>query len=104
MATELDSPIDSEVEVDWPDYRSTRLRHPSRPLVILPGRFADFAGPVVGDDVLGPNDDDLTRQHEGEPLGERIVVQGRVLDTRGRPVRDSLVEVWQANRAGPAAP
>jgi len=45
-------------------------------------------------------DADLTHQHQGEPLGERIVVSGRVLDSDGRPVRHTLVEVWQANAAG----
>ena len=98
--TGAERPVDSEVEVDWPDYRSTRLRHPARPLVVLPGRFADLEGPVFGDDALDPHDDDLTRQHDGEPLGERIVVQGRVLDDEGRPIRKALIEIWQANAAG----
>ena len=49
---------------------------------------------------MRPEDADLTRQHAGEPLGERIVVTGRVLDEDGMPVRDTLVEVWQANSAG----
>jgi protocatechuate 3,4-dioxygenase, beta subunit len=47
-----------------------------------------------------PDDADLTRQHKGQPLGERIVVSGRVLDSDGKPVRHTLVEVWQANAAG----
>jgi protocatechuate 3,4-dioxygenase beta subunit len=98
--TEAETRIDTEVEVDWPDYRSTRLRHPARPLVALPERFADVEGPVFGDDALDPHDDDLTRRHDGEPLGERIVVQGRVLDEDGRPIRNALVEIWQANAAG----
>jgi protocatechuate 3,4-dioxygenase beta subunit len=94
------SPIDTEVDVHWADYRSTRLRAPKRPLVVLPDRFADVQGPVFGDDVLEALDNDLTRQHDGEPLGERIIVTGRVLDEDGRPVRGALVEVWQANAAG----
>jgi protocatechuate 3,4-dioxygenase beta subunit len=98
--TDTERPIDSRVEVDWPDYRSTRLRHPGRPLVVLPGRLGDLEGPVFGDDALDPDDDDLTRQHDGEPLGERIIVQGRVLDEDGRPVPNALVEIWQANAAG----
>jgi protocatechuate 3,4-dioxygenase beta subunit len=55
---------------------------------------------VFGHDRVGELDHDLTRQHDGEPLGERILVHGRVLDARGLPVRKSLVEVWQANAAG----
>ena len=98
--TATESEIDTEVEVDWPAYRSTRLRHPGRPLVALPERLDDLAGPVFGEEALEPLDNDLTRHGEGEPLGERIVVQGRVLDEDGRPLRGALVEVWQANAAG----
>jgi protocatechuate 3,4-dioxygenase, beta subunit len=84
----------------YPDYRSTELRAPARPLYLLPESEADPTGPVFGDDAVGQLDHDLTRQHDGEPLGERIVVTGRVLDGHGRPVRRTLVEIWQANAAG----
>jgi protocatechuate 3,4-dioxygenase beta subunit len=55
---------------------------------------------VFGEDRVRPEDADLTRQHSGEPLGERIVVSGTVTDTRARPISGQLVEVWQANAAG----
>ena len=84
----------------YPNYRSTVLRAPSRPLVPAPARLADLAAPVFGDETVGPGDHDLTRQHGGEPLGERILVTGRVLESDGRPVRGALVEIWQANAAG----
>ena len=87
--------------LDWPDYRSTALRHPKQPLVYLPEQATETTGPQLGD--LRPpdrHDNDLTRQHEGEPVGERITVSGRLLDTDGRPIHDSLVEIWQANAAG----
>jgi protocatechuate 3,4-dioxygenase, beta subunit len=84
----------------YPDYDSTRLRAPDRPLILLPHTLSEVTGPVYGDTPIGPLDHDLTRQHAGEPLGERIVVTGRVLDGDGRPVRDSLVEIWQCNAAG----
>jgi protocatechuate 3,4-dioxygenase beta subunit len=90
----------SDVEVDWPAYRSTEFRVPKRPLVTLPEEVHALDGPVFGDDALEPHDNDLTKQHEGEPLGERIVLGGRVLDDTGRPLRGALVEVWQANAAG----
>jgi protocatechuate 3,4-dioxygenase beta subunit len=92
--------IDTEVALDWPDYRSTRLRRPTRPLVVLPERFRDLEGPVFGEDAVEELDSELTRQGSGEPLGERIIVQGRVLDEGGRPMSGALVEVWQANAAG----
>jgi protocatechuate 3,4-dioxygenase beta subunit len=82
-------------------YRSTRLRHPKQPLVYLPHTVTEISGPQLGlERVTGELDHDLTRQHDGEPLGERIVVGGRVLDGDGRPLRNTLVEIWQANAAG----
>ena len=84
----------------YPDYKSTRLRAPKEPLVILPEALADTTRPAYGRGRIGDRDDDLTRQHGGEPLGERIIVTGRVLDGDGRQVRNGLVEVWQANAAG----
>ncbi len=89
-----------EVQVDYPGYRSTRWRAPSRPLVTLPEELHDLAGPVFGPDAIDELDADLTRRHDGEPIGERIVVHGRVLDEDGRAVRGALIEVWQANAAG----
>ena len=83
-----------------PDYRSTRLRAPLRPLIMLPESMHDPSGPVYGDGPLAESDSDLTRQHAGEPLGERIIVTGRVTDGHGRPVPNALIELWQANAAG----
>jgi protocatechuate 3,4-dioxygenase beta subunit len=84
----------------YPDYRSTVRRAPLRPLVRVPDDFHHAPGPVFGRVPVGELDHDLTRQHSGEPLGERIIVGGRVLDSDGRPIRHTLVEVWQANAAG----
>jgi protocatechuate 3,4-dioxygenase, beta subunit len=86
--------------LDYPGYRSTAKRAPKRPLVMVPQTLTELTGPVYGHDVVRPGDDDLTRQHAGEPLGERIVVHGRVLDEDARPVPDTLVEIWQANASG----
>jgi protocatechuate 3,4-dioxygenase beta subunit len=83
-----------------PDYRATRTRSPARPLLPLPEELHALAAPVFGDDGIGELDADLTRQGAGDPIGERIIVTGRVLDEDGRPVRDALIEVWQANAAG----
>ena len=82
----------------YPDYVSTRLRAPKKPLIILPKTLSDTTGPAYGRDPIGELDNDLTRQHAGELLGERIIVTGRVTD--GGPVRNSLIEIWQANAAG----
>jgi protocatechuate 3,4-dioxygenase beta subunit len=83
-----------------PDYRSTEKRAPSQPLIAIPHSLSEVTGPLYGHSRIGPLDADLTRQHEGEPLGERIVVSGRVLDENARPVPDTLVEIWQCNAAG----
>jgi len=86
----------------YPAYKSTVLRGPSKPLVPLKQRLSELTGPVYGQESLGPLDHDLTRNgaKDGEPLGERIVVTGRVLDEDGRAVPDTLIEIWQANAAG----
>jgi protocatechuate 3,4-dioxygenase, beta subunit len=84
----------------WPDYGSTVRRAPSRPPLVIPHTLSEVTGPALGERDLGPLDADLTRQHAGEPLGERIVVHGRILDGDGRPLGGTLVEVWQANAAG----
>jgi protocatechuate 3,4-dioxygenase, beta subunit len=84
----------------YPDYVATRLRAPKQPLVILPGTETELTGPAFGEGTVGKIDHDLTRQHEGEPIGQRIIVAGRLLDADGRPIRGQLVEVWQANAAG----
>ena len=86
--------------LDFPAYRSTALRHPTAPLVVLPHRLTEVTGPLLGEGRVGELDHDLTRQHAGEPLGERIIVEGRLLDGDGGPVPGMLVEVWQANAAG----
>ncbi len=85
-----------------PGYKSTLLRAPQRRLLPLKHTLSELTGPVYGHDRVGPLDHDLTKNgaRNGEPLGERIVVTGRVLDEAGRPVRDTLVEIWQANAAG----
>lgn len=85
---------------DAPAYRATQWRHPIRPLVIVPQTLTEHTAPVFGREAVGPLDHDLTRQHPGEPVGQRIVVEGRVLDEGGRPVPHTLIEVWQANAAG----
>jgi protocatechuate 3,4-dioxygenase beta subunit len=83
-----------------PDYVSTRTRAPRRPLVPLLQTLSEITGPVYGHERVGERDHDLTRQHEGEPLGERMILHGRVLDGTGRSVRNTLIEIWQANSAG----
>ena len=81
-------------------YRSTAARAPGQALVVTAPSLTERLAPVFGVGDLGPLDADLTRHHVGDPLGERIVVTGRVLDAAGRPVRGQLVEVWQANASG----
>ena len=62
--------------------------------------LSELTGPVYGHDGIVPGDNDLTGHGKGDPLGERIIVHGRVLDEDGRPVPNSLVEIWQANACG----
>jgi protocatechuate 3,4-dioxygenase, beta subunit len=87
---------------DYAPYRSSVLRHPHRPLVAVTGdpETVELSGPVFGATDVTALDNDLTRQHVGEPLGERITVSGTLRDGRGRPVRGQLIELWQANASG----
>lgn len=85
-----------------PPYKSTVKRGPTKPLVPIRHSLSELSGPVYGHDSLAPLDNDLTRNgaKNGEALGERIVVTGRVLDELGRPQPNALIEIWQANAAG----
>ena len=91
---------DTQPEYLYPPYRSTVKRAPTRPLVVLPQTLSEVTGPLFGRGEIGPDENDLTRQHAGEPIGERMIVSGRVLDENGRPVVQALVELWQANASG----
>ena len=84
----------------YPPYLSTRRRAPSRPLIRIPEALSDLNTPVYGWWPIGEADSDLTRQHDDEPQGQRIIVAGRVLDEDARPVPGALIELWQANAAG----
>lgn len=84
----------------FPPYVSSVSRSPRHPLIVLPETLTERTGPFFGHSLIRKNDNDLTMQHDGEALGERIFVHGRVLDEDARPVRGALIEVWQANAAG----
>jgi protocatechuate 3,4-dioxygenase, beta subunit len=66
----------------------------------MPHTLSEVTGPAFGPESARPGSSDLTRQHSGEPLGERIIVSGRVLDENAHPVPHTLIELWQANAAG----
>src|SRR5919197_4232934 len=81
------APIRHHPARDYAPYRSSALRHPKQPLVAVHDpEMVELSGPVFGVTDVTELDGDLTRQHPGEPLGERITVTGRLLDHRGRPV------------------
>jgi len=86
--------------LDSPGYRSSLLRAPRQPPVRLPQGLTEITGPLLGAERVTAADSDLAGRHAHEPIGERIIVTGRVLDSGGRPVPDTLVEIWQANAAG----
>jgi protocatechuate 3,4-dioxygenase beta subunit len=95
-------PLPPETQPSYfhPAYTSTHKRCPKQPLILIPQTLSELTGPIFGHSDIGANDNDLTHQHSGEPIGERIIVSGRVLDEAGRPVREALVEIWQTNSAG----
>jgi protocatechuate 3,4-dioxygenase beta subunit len=93
-------PVDSQPPLRYPEYVGSRLRVPLRAPVDLPQRLTEITGPLLGEGRVGPLDNDLTRQHAAEPIGQRIIVHGHVLDGDGRPVPHTLIEIWQANAGG----
>jgi protocatechuate 3,4-dioxygenase beta subunit len=99
-AASAGAPLAAHPRRDFAPYRSTLLRHPTHELVRADPEEIELVSPAFGHTDVAAEESDLTIQHVGEPLGERIVVTGRVLDGEGRPVRNQLVEIWQANASG----
>jgi protocatechuate 3,4-dioxygenase beta subunit len=93
-------PAEQSPRIDFPPYRSSILRHPTKDLRHVDPELIELTSPAFGQTDVGEVERDLTVQHRGEPQGIRMIVTGRVLDGEGRPVRRQLVEVWQANAAG----
>ena len=91
---------ETQPRVDFPPYRSSLLRHPTKDLHHADPEGAELVAPVFGHSDVDPLEADLTIQDGGDPVGERMVVTGRIIDGDGRPVRHQLVEIWQANAAG----
>jgi protocatechuate 3,4-dioxygenase beta subunit len=83
-------------------YQATRRRAPTLPLIEVPLTLSELTGPGPAISAITPEDADLTRNAGtgGEAIGQRIIVTGRVLDERGTPVPNALLEIWQANAAG----
>jgi protocatechuate 3,4-dioxygenase beta subunit len=93
-------PEGTQPPYDYPGYTSTHKRAPKRPPLHVAHSLSEITGPTFGENWTEPGASDLTHQFAGEPLGERIIVEGRVLDVEGRPLRSTLLELWQANAAG----
>jgi protocatechuate 3,4-dioxygenase, beta subunit len=91
---------ETQPRLDYPPYRSSVLRHPTKDPHHADPEIIELWAPCFGERDVSPLEADLTIQNGGEPLGERIVVTGRVVDGAGRPVSGQLVEIWQANAGG----
>ena len=92
--------VETQPRLDYPPYRSSLLRHPTKSLRQVDPETIELWAPCFGHRDVAALEADLTIQHTGEPIGERVVVTGRIVDGAGRPVRHQLVEIWQANAAG----
>jgi protocatechuate 3,4-dioxygenase beta subunit len=92
--------VETQPRLDYPPYRSSILRHPTKDPRHADPETIELWAPVFGHRDVAALESDLTLQHLGEPVGERMVVTGRIVDGDGRPVRHQLVEIWQANAAG----
>jgi protocatechuate 3,4-dioxygenase beta subunit len=93
-------PGETQPRLDFAPYRSSLLRHPTKARPLVDPEGCELVAPVFGHSDVNQLEADLTIQAGGDPVGERMVVTGRVLDGDGRPVRHQLVEIWQANAAG----
>lgn len=91
---------ETQPRLNYSPYRSSLLRHPTKALAQCDPELVELSAPCFGVRDVHPLEADLTISHIGEPIGERIVVTGRIIDGDGRPVRHQLVEIWQANAAG----
>ena len=93
---------DSHPPAFAPGYKTSVLRSPRNALISLQNSLSEITGPVFGEKDLGPLDNDLIMNYakDGLPIGERIIVHGYVRDGFGRPMKNTLVEVWQANAGG----
>lgn len=85
-----------------PDYKTSVARSPRQAMLSLEATASELSGPRFGHDDIAPGDNDLITNYarSGDPVGERIIVHGRVLDENRRPVPHTLVEIWQANAGG----
>lgn len=92
--------VETQPRLNYPPYRSSLLRHPTKDMHHTDPETIELYSPAFGHRDVHLLEADLTIQHNGEPIGERIVIRGRVLDGNGRPVAGQLIEVWQANAAG----
>lgn len=99
-AVDAGTPAERRPRLDFAPYRSSLLRHPTKSFAHADPEGVELFSPVFGARDVDPLESDLTITHGADPIGERLVVTGRVLDSRGKPVRGQLVEVWQANAAG----
>lgn len=97
---DLTRPRDIDPPYAFADYRSTHLRVPKQPLLQVPRSLLDVPGPVVAASFVKSGGNDLTIHGRSAPLGEKMIVAGRLLDEDGRPIRRALVEIWQANASG----
>src|SRR4051794_6782325 len=90
----------TQPEYLYPPDRSTAKRAPTQAFIMPPQTISEVTGPLFARTEVRAEEADLTAQHSGEPIGERMNVSGRVLDESGEPVPNALIEIWQANAAG----
>lgn len=91
---------ETQPRLNYPPCRGSQLRSPTMELQGVDPETLELSAPCFGNRDVHPLESDLTIQHCGEPIGERLVITGRLLDGLGRPVRRQLIEIWQANASG----
>jgi protocatechuate 3,4-dioxygenase beta subunit len=94
------SRVEMQPRLNYAPYRASTLRHPKKPMLVVDPDELERCAPCFGECDVDVLDADLTAGHRGEPIGERIIVTGRLLDQSGRPLAGQLIEIWQANASG----
>ena len=89
-----------------PGYRETYVRIPKNQLFKRPMTLTEITGPTKLAQKLqagrNPRDNNLAQPYPDKPraAGQLIQVTGRVLDEDGKPVKQTIIEIWHANASG----
>ena len=95
--------FDKQPIADYPDYKSSSLRSPKNKKIYIPSSISEISGPKFNKNIIGKLDNDLTLNYSHNnkvPIGQKIIVHGKIVDQYYKPIEGALIEIWQANASG----